>query len=260
MPSPSTATLIAGLRGPLTQSGLMTMECFNELVVKANFGHSACLKAVVAKGLGFAIVAGALLVKLPQVFKLLGSGSAEGLSFLGVFLELLAVTLNAGYSYNQGFPFSAYGEAIFLSLQTSLIAFLVLWLSGNTIGSVLFTAAFAGLAYALAQPGLVPEQWLWYGQAANIPMVVVGKLIQIITNFRNGHTGQLSVVTVFLLFAGSVARIFTSIQETGDQMLIMSFVVSTVANGILFLQVVMYWKATQKALQKKKVNEKKKRN
>ena len=49
-------------------------------------------------------------------------------------------------------------------------------------------------------------------QAANIPMIVVGKLIQAISNFRQGHTGQLSAITVFLLTAGSLARIFTSIQ------------------------------------------------
>ena len=51
-----------------------------------------------------------------------------------------------------------------------------------------------------------------YFQAANIPMVVVGKMIQAISNYRQGHTGQLSAITVFLLAAGSLARIFTSIQ------------------------------------------------
>ena len=38
-------------------------------------------------------------------------------------------------------------------------------------------------------------------------MIVFGKLIQAGTNFKNGHTGQLSAVTVFLLTAGSLARI-----------------------------------------------------
>ena len=47
---------------------------------------------------------------------------------------------------------------------------------------------------------------------ANIPMIVLGKLIQAVKNFQNGHTGQLSAITVFLLTAGSLARIFTSIQ------------------------------------------------
>ena len=73
--------------------------------------------------------------------------------------------------------------------------------------------------FAITQPGLVPDDVLWYGQAANIPMIVVGKLIQAATNYKNGHTGQLSAITVFLLTAGSLARIFTSIQETGDQVM-----------------------------------------
>ena len=58
---------------------------------------------------------------------------------------------------------------------------------------------------------------------------LAGKIIQIVTNFKNGHTGQvlsfkikedldfafsiqLSAITVFLLALGAIARIFTSIQ------------------------------------------------
>ena len=85
----------------LVQYGLMSPECFNELLVKFNFAHSACLKAVISKALGFAIVLGSAMVKLPQVFKILGSGSAQGISFLGVMLELLAVTANGAYSFSQ---------------------------------------------------------------------------------------------------------------------------------------------------------------
>lgn len=40
----------------------------------------------------------------------------------------------------------------------------------------------------------------------------LSQLIQAASNFRNGHTGQLSAVSVFLLFAGSLARIFTTMQ------------------------------------------------
>ena len=88
---------------------------------------------------------------------------------------------------------------------------------GNTFSTILFSAIYGATVLAITQPGLVPEEVLWYGQAANIPMIVIGKLIQAITNFRNGHTGQLSAITVFLLTLGSLARIFTSIQDTGDQ-------------------------------------------
>ena len=46
-------------------------------------------------------------------------GSAEGISFLSVFLELLAISFCGVYSYSSGFPFSAYGEAVFLAIQVT---------------------------------------------------------------------------------------------------------------------------------------------
>ena len=58
-----------------------------------------------------------------------------------------------------------------------------------------------------------------------------------VANYRNGNTGQLSAVTVFLLALGSLARIFTSIQETGDNVVIATFVCSSAVNVILAFQV-----------------------
>lgn len=48
-----------------------------------------------------------------------------------------------------------------------------------------------------------------------------------------------------MLFFGSLARIFTSIQETGDSMMITIYCVSTSANAVIVSQVLYYWnKAT----------------
>merc|ERR1712198_473559 len=96
-----------------------------------------------------------------------------------------------------------------ISLQTSLIALLVLWYGGNTLFTLFFTA-----------------------------------------NFKNGHTGQLSAVTVFLLTAGSLARIFTSIQDTGDEVMVLTFIVSSAVNVIIALQVIYYWNTTKEVLAK----------
>jgi hypothetical protein len=54
-----------------------------------------------------------------QVLKIMFGGSAEGISFLSVFLELLAISFSGVYSYASGFPFSAYGEAVFLAVQVA---------------------------------------------------------------------------------------------------------------------------------------------
>ena len=74
-------------------------------------------------------------------------------------------------------------------------------------------------------------------------MIVLGKLIQVIANFRQGHTGQLSAVTIFLLTLGSLARVFTSIQETGDKVVIATYICSSSINLVLSLQVLYYWNA-----------------
>jgi len=253
------ATLIQTVKTIVLSLQLLDEKCFQSLVVDVDYNNIPCIKLLASRGLGTAIVAGSTLVKFPQILKIVSNGDAAGLSFLGVLLELLAVTANGAYSFSQEFPFSAYGEAVFMSLQTSIIAILILWYGGNTFSTILFSAIYGATVLAITQPGLVPEEVLWYGQAANIPMIVIGKLIQAITNFKNGHTGQLSAITVFLLTLGSLARIFTSIQDTGDQVMILTFVVSSSVNVIIALQVLYYWNTTKEVLkseEKKKLKKK----
>lgn len=93
-----------------------------------------CLKIVISKGLGIGIILGSVLgrnistifiahkqpsqfpltliicacffiVKLPQILKLIGAKSAEGLSFNSVLLELFAITGTMAYSIANSFPF-----------------------------------------------------------------------------------------------------------------------------------------------------------
>lgn len=67
--------------------------------------------------------------------------------------------------------------------------------------------------------------------------------MQAYTNYANASTGQLSAVTVIMLFFGSLARIFTSIQETGDTTMVVMYVCSTLANGVIAGQLLYYWNA-----------------
>lgn len=64
-----------------------------------------CFKATLSKGLGIGIIVGSILVKVPQILKILGSKSAEGINIYGVYLELFAITANFAYSYVMNFPF-----------------------------------------------------------------------------------------------------------------------------------------------------------
>ena len=235
------ADLVEMLRDVIFYLGLMSPACFEDLVLGLNFANVPCIKMAVSKALGLGIVVGSSLVKLPQVLKIAKSGSAEGISLTGTLLELAAITVSGAYNFSQGFPFSSYGESVFLAAQTSAIGILVIAFTKGKPSALLFATLYAGVAWALLNPIVTPAAMLWYGQAANIPMILLGKIIQIVTNFKNGHTGQLSAITVFLLALGAIARIFTSVQETGDQIVILTYVCSSVVNCIIALQVLVYW-------------------
>jgi mannose-P-dolichol utilization defect protein 1 len=69
------------------------------------------------------------------------------------------------------------------------------------------------------------------------------QLIQAATNYKNHSTGQLSAVTCFMLFFGAVVRVFTTIQETGDDILLLTYLCTSTMNGIIAGQVLWYWNA-----------------
>ncbi|NP_001288639.1 mannose-P-dolichol utilization defect 1 protein isoform 2 [Mus musculus] len=97
---------------------LLPEKCYDQLFVQWDLLHVPCLKILLSKGLGLGIVAGSLLVKLPQVFKLLGAKSAEGLSLQSVMLELVALTGTVVYSITNNFPFSCFRQPLTTATDT----------------------------------------------------------------------------------------------------------------------------------------------
>lgn len=199
-----------------------------------------CFKSTLSKVLGFAIILGSILVKLPQILKIIRNKSGEGINLLSVTLDLGAITIYLSYNYVKAFPFSAWGDSAFLAIQTVAIAALVLFYSGQKLTSLLYTVIYAIFTYILAG-GPISVSILWTLQGFNIPILITSKLLQAYTNYKNGNTGQLSAVTLLLLFLGSLARIFTSVQETGDNMVIITHSSSAFVNSILVIQLFYYW-------------------
>uniref|UniRef100_A0A1S4GY33 Mannose-P-dolichol utilization defect 1 protein homolog n=2 Tax=Anopheles gambiae TaxID=7165 RepID=A0A1S4GY33_ANOGA len=230
---------------------LMDEKCYDNYFVEFDLLDGDCFRALLSKGLGLGIIAGSVLVKVPQITKILANKSARGISLFSVLLDLFAITIHMAYSFVNGFPFSAWGDTAFLALQTAIIAIMVLFYGGSTVLAGAFTVGYSALVYVL-MGGLTPLNYLLIAQGFNVPILLLGKLSQAFTNYRNGSTGQLSAVTCFMLLAGSLARIFTSIQETGDQMMIITYGSSSFANLVIALQMLYYWNASDKQQKKKK--------
>ncbi|XP_078393691.1 mannose-P-dolichol utilization defect 1b [Cetorhinus maximus] len=234
---------------PLLLNFFLTEKCYEQFFLEFNLLDVPCLKLLLSKVLGLAIIAGSVMVKLPQILKILKAKSTEGLNFNSVLLEMLSITGSMVYGVRNHFPFSSWGEALFLMLQTLMIGFLIQHLGGRTQKGVTCLLVYFALVSLLLSP-LTPLMGVTFLQALNMPAVIVSRLIQILTNYRNGHTGQLSALTVFLLFAGSLARIFTSVQETGDRLMILTYIVASSFNGVIAAQVLYYWRVSTSKDQK----------
>ncbi|RLM85258.1 hypothetical protein C2845_PM04G24420 [Panicum miliaceum] len=155
----------------------MNMWCFLSFPLDANI-----LLPFLSKVLGYSIIAASTVAKLPQILKILKHGSVRGLSVASFELEVVGYTIALAYCIHKGLPFSAYGELAFLLIQAVL---------AGKIDPALFEVLYAS-QHAIFFFARVPQIW---------------------KNFTNKGTGELSFLTCFMNFAGSIVRVFTSIQE-----------------------------------------------
>jgi hypothetical protein len=49
-----------------------------------------------------------------------------------------------------------------------------------------------------------------------------------------------------MLFSGALVRIFTTIQETGDGILLLTYLCAATLNGVIAGQVVWYWNSDKR--------------
>ncbi|CAB3398322.1 unnamed protein product [Caenorhabditis bovis] len=226
-------------------------DCFEELLIKFNFLHPTCPKAVLSRGLGYAITLGSILLFVPQILKIQKARSAEGISLLSQLLALIGALGTGAYSYRSGFVFSQWGDAFFVSIQLVIILIQIFLFSGAYLTAGSFLAIVGAIVYGVVSK-LIPMSALIALQGATIPIVIVSKTLQCWQNYNAQSTGQLSLISVFLQFAGTVARVFTSVQDTGDQLLIVSFASAAILNGLIFAQFFIYWNNSDETLKKKR--------
>jgi len=215
-------------------------ECYHRVVGELNFLHVPCLKLLCSRILSFQVILGALIVKVPQILKILRASSVENLSYLTFFLELAAVTFTCTYSYAKGFPFSTWGESLFIAIQVIILLGLLFYYNEHMMYTGIFVPVYGTAVWYLTS-GLASMELLSTLQASVIILMLASRLSQVVATFMNKTTGQLSFITSFLNWAGTAARIFTTVQETEDPILILMYISSFTVNSIILLQFLIYW-------------------
>lgn len=226
-------------------SFLMTPQCYEDIFYKLNFTNVICLKMIISKGLGYAILAGALLLRIPQIMKIVSARSGDGISVASEILMMLAIFGSMSYGCFKEYPIAAYGDSYFLFGQGVIILMLCFFYQNKRCSAVITLVCSSIVSYLLYAK-MIPEMVIIGLNGSGILLSVLSKLNQIILNYKNSSTGVLSAFTLLLQFLGCVARIFTSIQETGDIAMIINYVAISVVNGLLVVQLIYYWNSAQK--------------
>ena len=205
-----------------------------------------------SKALGYATIASAVVLKLPQMLKIYTAGSVQGLAPMTFYCDVLICTCAAAYSHLQGFPFSTYGEELLILAQNVLLVLMLWKYADPPFGMshmILVATVWVGILLYLTSlhPPAIVVTMLPLATIVGIP---IARCPQVYANFTQGHTGQLSLITTAINLAGSLARIFTTLTELSDMPKLVGYLISTTLNIALTGQILWYWSATKAATAK----------
>ena len=124
-----------------------------------------------------------------------------------------------------------------MALQNAFIVMLIMQFTKRR-----FTGIFINILSFVAVAALnsIKMEFLNFLMLGTIGLGIASKLPQIYSNFSAKSTGQLSFLTTFLQFGGTVARVLTTLQEVDDFGVLLSFIVAATLNGIILAQIVLY--------------------
>ncbi|XP_070700241.1 mannose-P-dolichol utilization defect 1 protein-like [Pempheris klunzingeri] len=227
---------------------LMPERCYEEILVNFHL-HVPCLKYVLNKIAGFWTLLDTFLAQLLQLLKIVWRGSADGLSLTSVLLQLYAFSCPVVYAVANNFPLFAWAERLFTLVQTAAIVFLILHYRGDTLTGVVFLLAYGGVMFLLGSYAAAAVASVM--QASSLAALIASKGFQAGRNYCNGHTGQLSTLSVLLSWGGSLGVIFVSLQETGSSVATLSHMLSACLSCVLLAQVLCYRSSTAAATKKK---------
>lgn len=204
-----------------------------------------CLLPLISKALGYTIVAASTIVKLPQIYLILKNQSVEGLSPASFELEVVGFTISLAYCISKRLPFSAYGELLFLLIQALILVGLIYNYTASSARTWVKAAIYCALAPTVLAGRLDPVLFEAL-YASHHAIFFCARIPQIMKNFRTKETGQLSFLTNFMNFGGSMARLFTSIQERAPVSMAIGSCLGMITNGTLVCQILLYKSTTGK--------------
>lgn len=195
---------------------------------------------LLSKILSLGVVAGSCVGKLPQVLDVWRAGSAEGISRMSIWTETVSMGVTLAYNMVLGTPLSTYAEVAILFPQLLLLGIVAAKADGYLGARVWFLCCSISACTAAMALGVVPRAFTVAAYAANAVSGVIIVLPQLVINYRNKSTGQLSFIVTWMTFGGLSTRVFTTFVEVQDLALRITMVANWLLVSLLLLQFFVY--------------------
>lgn len=201
------------------------------------------LRYLISNCLSHAVVVGSSILKVPQIYKIWRSQSASGVSLFANEIELLAYVVSLSWGIVQQLDFRDFGENGIIFIQLIILVLLVSKLQNRTQQAVMVLTAELGL-FGIFAMGYIPTSIHKLLLSSQVLINISSRVPQIIMNYRNSSTGQLSFLTFLLAFGGGIARVMTTAlnvpRSKGKLMLLTQYSVAAILNSIILSQMAYY--------------------
>lgn len=225
-----------------------------------DFIGGGCLSQLITKALGVAIILGSCLNKTPIMANMMNSKSSVGFSRMAMYSETFVYANGAAYGILEAHPLTAFGENMALCAQNFiLIAMIWSFTTNPPVSLNEKLMLLAGAIVYVVSVSRLPEEWRYLLQASNSVILIYSRGAQVFETYQVKHTGAQSIVTLAMNLAGGLARIFTTLKETGDMAVLFGFAVSVILNFTMFVQYLLYKDNTKKFLEDLQAENKKKK-
>ena len=208
-----------------------------------------CITYLISKSLSTFIILSSFTNKLPQILYMYKMKEIIGLSFISIYLDILVTLFSALYPFHMGYPFLSYGECVIIFIQ-NLIVFFLAWKydknKSSNINNISFTIILFSFLFLCYMQILDEKSWKLVASSTAV-LSTGSKISQILKSCKAKSTGPLSTLTFAMNMVGNLARIFTTIKETKDLILITRYFLSLTLNSTIFLLIIYYnWDKKEK--------------
>lgn len=211
---------------------------------------SAAQLAQVGDVLGLTSLAGGLVSQIPQIWGMVQSKDAEGISFAALSIEVCSLTIQVLYNLIKAYPVTAYGDTIALLLQDYVIIALILLFAKEKPGLRQYgnIVLYVGVLCAIVQ-GSITKDMLITAMSGVLMINVVAKATYVADIVRNKNTDNMNPIGWILFLYSNLVRMFTSYVVLGDMTVFAQHSFNFSAN--LFITGLIYYYKTGEKKEKK---------